>query len=482
MVYFINTYCVIDDAQGHGEGGGTMPFTLWPAQEVVARDLTAYRLTLILKARQLGISWICCAYSLWLCLFHAGKVVIFLSKGELEATELLRRVSALYSRLPDSLKTNVPPLLKGNNSLLAWGNGSRIQSLASSKGAGRSFTASLVVMDEAAFILWANEIYTALKPTIDGGGQLIILSTANGLGNLFHLLWTRAVAKLNDFHTIFLDWRARPGRDEVWYAAQLAEATDRMQVLQEYPATPTEAFIASGRVRFAPEWTEAQSVNQIPTLPVLPLILLKLKQKAEESRRGTLYVYELPQPGRRYVLAADVAEGLETGDYDAGVVIDKETLVEMASLHGHWEPYEYGNMLDTLGKFYNNALVAPERNNHGHATIAALKRGGNANLYKAKDDKFGWLTNVQTKPLSVDALAEVLRDNLCKVRTPAALNEMQIYRVLDDGKTGSPNGYHDDFVMAWALATIIARTYHSSMPLAGRVPAQTKIAQTYHPM
>lgn len=457
-MYFINTYCVIDDAQGHGEGGGTMPFTLWPAQEVVARDLTANRLVLILKARQLGISWICCAYALWICLFQPGKVVIFLSKGELEAIELLRRVSVLFARLPETLKANLPGLQKGNTSLLAWNNESRVQSLASSKGAGRSFTASLVVMDEAAHLTWASEIYTALKPTIDGGGQLIVLSTANGIGNLFHLLWTRAVAKLNQFHTIFLDWRARPGRDEAWYNATRDDSPDPGLMKQEYPASPQEAFLASGRLRFQPEWTEAQAENFTLPLFILPPKLAALKETAETGRRGTLSIYELPQPGRNYILAADIAEGLETGDYDAGVVIDSETRVEMASLHGHWEPDAFGEMLGALGGFYNNALVAPERNNHGHATIAALRRIHYPNLYKAEDDKFGWLTNLKTKPLSIDALAETLRDGHCTVRTPAALNEMQIYKVLDDGKTGSPHGYHDDFVMAWALDIIIART------------------------
>lgn len=426
-----------------------MPFRLWPSQCQVLWDIFTHRLLILLKARQLGISWLCCSYALWLCLFHAGKVVLLFSKGETEANELTRRILALYTRLPDWLKEILPSLVKDNTQVLEWANGSRIQSFASSKGGGRSFTASLVIMDEAAFIMWADEIYTALKPTIDGGGQLIILSTANGLGNLFHLLWTRAVKGLNSFKTIFLPWWARPGRDADWYANQVAESTDPAKVKQEYPASANEAFIASGRSRFDSEWIERQSSNVCASMPRSAL------PDALRSLPG-LSVYSLPETGRKYTLAADVAEGLVHGDYSAAVLIDNETWEEMASLHGHWEPDVYAGYLQTLAAFYG-ATIGVERNNHGHAVLATLKIKNALNVANGMDGKRGWLTNLQTKPLSIDALAEGLRDALVKVRTQSALDEMQIYRILDDGKTGAPDGYNDDWVMAWAIALMITR-------------------------
>lgn len=448
-VYFTDRFGQIDDAQGHGDGSGTMPFNLWPSQADVMRELKANRLVLLLKARQLGISWLCCSYALWLCLFHSGKVVLLFSKGETEANELIRRIQALYDRLPEWLRITLPGITKDNTQVIEWGNGSRIQSFASSKGGGRSFTASLVIMDEAAFIMWADEIYTALKPTIDGGGQLIVLSTANGLGNLFHLLWTRAVAGLNRFKTIFLPWWSRPGRDEEWYAAQVTEYTDPAKVKQEYPATATEAFIASSRARFDNEWIEAQAANVVE--PIVPRTL----PDALRALPG-LRVYKLPEAGRKYALAADVAEGLVHGDYSAAVLIDAETWEEIASLHGHWEPDVYAGYLMVLAEFYS-AVLGVERNNHGHAVLATLKIKNAKNVYEGFDKKRGWLTNLQTKPLSIDALAEGLRDGLVKVRTQAALDEMQIYRILDDGKTGAPDGYNDDWVMAWAIVLMMTR-------------------------
>lgn len=456
---------MIDDAQGHGEGDGTMPFKLWPAQIGVMWQLMVERLIIILKARQLGISWICCAYALWLCLFQAGKFVLIFSKGQNEANEMLSRIRKLYERLPDWLKAAAPQLIKSNTTELEWSNGSRIESLPATKSAGRSLTATLVILDEAAFLLFASELYTALKPTIDAGGQLIILSTANGIGNLFHQLWTRASAGLNKFKTIFLPWWSRPGRDAAWYAAQLAEYTDGAMVKQEYPATAIEAFLVSGRVRFQQAWIAKQAPHLID-----PIDLAHAPERFRPALAAIdgLLFYAPPQLGRRYILAADVAEGTETGDYSAAVLIDAESWVELASLHGHWEPDQYAAYLWALAQVYG-AEIGVERNNHGHAVLVALKNLGAHKIALGHDGKRGWLTNAQTKPQAIDLLAQALRDGSLAVRTQAALEEMAIYRTLKDGDTGAPNGYHDDYVMAWAIALMLARRPSTSTTSKSRV-------------
>lgn len=427
-----------------------MPFKLWPAQVGVMWTLMVERLIIILKARQLGISWICCAYALWLCLFQPGKFVLIFSKGQNEANEMLERVRKLYERLPEWLKEATPQLIRSNTTELAWSNGSRVESLPATKSAGRSLTASLVILDEAAFLLFANELYTALKPTIDAGGQLIILSTANGIGNLFHQLWTRATAGLNKFRTIFLPWWSRPGRNAAWYAAQLAEYTDPGMVKQEYPSSATEAFLVSGRTRFQPDWIAAQAAHVRPGIP---------RSQWPEALRSIdgLTVYQLPRTKQRTIIGADVAEGLEHGDYSTAVVIDATTWEELATLHGHWEPDEYAALLDRLSRAYK-ATIGVERNNHGHAVLATLKTlGARQRIALGNDGRLGWLTTVQSKPEAIDLLATALRDALAHIHTQATLDELQIYRVLKNGTTGAPEGYNDDRVMAWAIALMLAR-------------------------
>lgn len=252
--HFINEHVVIDEPHSVGEaslGIVTVPFKLWPAQvEALARMLSD-KLIIFLKARQIGVTWLACAYGLWLCLTRAGRVVLLFSKTEDDAYELVRRFRIMYTRLPEWMR-EIRKLTTDNEGELEWGNNSRVISRAATKGAGRSFTCSLAILDEFAFMAWGREIYTALKPTIDGGGQLFIISTANGEDNLFHSLWNDAKNLLNNFKAIFLSWRARPTRTDEWRAQVAREALSTALDRQEYPESDLEAFQSTGGESYLP--------------------------------------------------------------------------------------------------------------------------------------------------------------------------------------------------------------------------------------
>ncbi len=241
---FIDQYVIIDDAQDHGDGVGTMPFKLWDAQRTLLEAMDSEQRLLILKARQLGISWLCCAYALHLCLSKPNRLVLTFSIGQEEANEMMRRITAMYDRLPDAIRSE-HPVTKRNTEEIVWQNGSAIHALPSRKSAGSGYTASLIILDEFAKNENAAKLYTAVKPTIDGGGKMIILSTANGAGNLFHDLVTKAQEGVSRFAFRFLPWQSRPGRDQAWYAEVAADAVDSSLMKQEYPETPDEAFEAS---------------------------------------------------------------------------------------------------------------------------------------------------------------------------------------------------------------------------------------------
>lgn len=273
---FIHDLVIIDDAQpGDDAEVAAIPFHLWPAQIALLSDIHTERLLLILKARQLGISWLVCAYVLWLCLFHPGRLVLMFSIGQDEADELLRRVNVMYWRLSAEMRAALDPLTKANTEEMAWANGSRVQSLPARKTAGSGYTASLVVLDEFAKNQWAAELYTAVKPTIDGGGKMIIFSSAQGTGNLFHELCEKAQKGLGRFVLRFLPWWERPGRDATWYADVAADAVQSSLMAQEYPATPDEAFSATNAERFLPSilWWDACREELPPLTPYEPLVL-----------------------------------------------------------------------------------------------------------------------------------------------------------------------------------------------------------------
>lgn len=412
---------------------------------------------------------------LWLCLFYPGQLALVLSKGLLEANEMLRRIRALYERLPEDLRAALPALAgKDNTRELGWSNGSRVMSLAASESAGVSFTASIVVMDEAARMRAASKAFASVKPTIDAGGRLVLLSTANGIGEFFHNIFSKAEQGLSGFTSVFLPWWGRPGRDRAWYEKVLAEAEDPGLVRQDYPGNPVEAFLSSSRTRFAPEAVAAQLANVLDPLwltdrhhgrPTLgpggewPVSLLARygwpgmppgEIPLLPSVPG-LSVYRPPAPGRSYVIGADVAEGLEEGDWCHGVVLDAGSWDEVACLHGRWEPDVYADYLMALSEPYRAAAVV-ERNNHGHAVLGRMKRCHFPRVADGEDGRPGWYTTVKNKPEGASYLSEALNKGSVTVRSLATVHEMQVFSRLPGGRLGAPAGYHDDRVMAWMAA------------------------------
>jgi hypothetical protein len=222
-------------------GSGSAPFILWPAQRTLLNQMTTEKLLVTLKARQLGISWLVCAYALWLCLLHPGQTVLLFSQGQTEANELINRIRFLYTE--HQQLRHFPLLNTDNTQTLEWSNTSRVMSLPATRKAGRSFTASLTVLDEFAFMLFGQELFAAAKPTIDDGGQMFVISSADGNGTPYHRFWQAAQNGKNGFVPVFLPWQARPDRPADFRVRKEAEAFgDTAPVKREYPENDIEAF------------------------------------------------------------------------------------------------------------------------------------------------------------------------------------------------------------------------------------------------
>lgn len=221
-----------------------VPFVPWERQSDILRIMDAERLIVILKPRQVGVSWLACLYALRMCTLYPGQPVLCLSRGQLEANELIHRISFMYHQHADKLW--MPRLISDNTADLAWANGSSVISLAATKNAGRSLTGALVILDEWAFMAWPRQTLAAVKPTIDAGGKLFIISSADGQGSAYHQFWQHAESGRNGYKAIFLPWFAHPDRGPGWRDQKIVEASgDTASVLREYPANPIEAFTAA---------------------------------------------------------------------------------------------------------------------------------------------------------------------------------------------------------------------------------------------
>ena len=207
------------------------------------------RYSLTLKARQIGWSTLVGGHVFHKAFFNNSREIILLSKGEREATKLLQKVKYGYRHLPAWLKKRGPKLLSEHQAKMPFANDSVIESLPSASDPARSATAALVVVDEWAFLTNPDEAWSSIEPVADIGGQIIGLSTANGLGNWFAEEWGKAEMGESKFATYFAPWNAVPERDDAWYEAQ-AKSLPEWQLHQEYPRTPEEAFVKSGRPFF----------------------------------------------------------------------------------------------------------------------------------------------------------------------------------------------------------------------------------------
>lgn len=326
FVYFCDTYCqILSDS---GQGGDWVPFHLWPEQRRVARLLQESRLLVVLKARQLGLTWLVLAFALWLLLFQPIATVLLFSRRDEEATDLLAaRLRGMHDRLPAWLRASGFTTANDHEWALASGSGA----LAFPTTAGDSYTATLAVVDEADLCPDLDRLMRAVKPTSDGGGRMILLSRADKSKpqSAFKRLYAAARQGLKEWLPVFLPWYARPDRDRRWYDVQKSDIFHRTGSLddlnEQYPSSDVEALAPrSLDKRLAPAWLH-QCYEALTPLVQLPTGAPSLP---------ALEVYVPPQPGRSYVLAADPAEGNPTSDDSALTVLDWESGEEMAVLAG----------------------------------------------------------------------------------------------------------------------------------------------------
>ena len=396
--------------------GGPRKFELRGPQIEGFEAFEAHPKVITLKARQIGWTTLVAAYAMWKAFFNDDFTIIFLSRGEREANSILRMVDYGYKRFPQWLRDRGPKRLSESLERFPMANGSLIESLPSKKDPARGRTVNLVVVDEWAFLENAEDAWASIEPITDVGGRLIGLSTANGSGNFFHTWWEKAVAGVGGFHPLFFPWSAVPERDAAWYEQKRQDML-QWQLHQEYPTTPEEAFIKSGNPVF-----DSDALRALVTVDFARGFLLREGKQLASWRAadgGELEIVEFPRPDDAYVIGADVAEGLEHGDASSAHVIGVRSHKVVAHWHGRIDPDLFGEVLADLGYWYGKALVGVEANNHGHTTLAQLRREQYPNIYyqwtldersKKQTRKMGWHTTRVSKPLMIDELGMELRN------------------------------------------------------------------------
>lgn len=453
LVFFLETYVKI---QHPDPEKGSIPFKLRPAQREILETWCVERNSIVLKARQIGWSTLVACYALWLTLFYSDVTIIMLSKGEREAEKLLAKATYAYDRMHAWMRERGPKRLTRNLKKISFDNGASIESMPSKEDPGRSSSASLVVVDEWAFLENAEDAWASIEPIADVGGRIIGLSTANGSGDFFHQFWVKAVTGVTDFKPMFYPWWANDDRDDTWYERQKTTKLE-WQLHQEYPSTAEEAFVKSGNPVFDVDALGAMTPS-VPTQGYLDYLQRGIRGASFiPLQDGEISVWEEPSIAEAYVIGADVAEGLEHGDFSAAYVISLSTFRTVAAYHGHIDTDDFAEVLAALGYRYNTALIGVEANNHGQSTNNHLARVNYPRIYyrrtldtrtKNLRETRGWLTTAASKPLMIDELARALKQGMV-IEDEYAIAELKLYKRDEKGRMGgSP---WDDRVMALAV-------------------------------
>lgn len=207
-----------------------------------------------------------------------------------------------------------------------------------------------------------------------------------------------------------------------------------------------------------------------------------------------LWVIAFPEPGKEYAIGVDVGSGDPLGDWNVAIVLDALTLEEVCVYRNRHDPTEFGSELYDLGSWYNDALIGVETNRSGGATLSSLKGLSYPRLYampeylktprvRRKADgsfdgqqqhlsppKFGWNTSGRTKPVAMNNFRHLLNQDSCRFHNTTLMAEMLKFAHLKEG-FGHSNLYglgalkgHDDHVMAFAIALMVAKDMHVEPP------------------
>ena len=420
---------------------GLVPFDLYPYQEKMFKHFKDNRFSIILACRQSGKSISSVVYLLWYACFNPEKTIAILANKGAVAREMLSRITLALENLPYFLQPGCKALNKGS---VEFSNNSKIIASATSGSSIRGLSINLLFLDEFAFVENDAQFYTSTYPVVSAGKdtQIIITSTANGVGNVYHKLWEGAVQKTNEFIPFRVDWWDVPGRDEKW-KQETINNTSELQFEQEFGNT----FHGRGNTLI--------SANH----------LLAQQSKDPEFFKDNLYIYEQPIDEHEYVITVDVAKG-RGQDYSTFTVIDvsSQPFTQVAVFRdNNISPMLLPDLLYKYGKTYNDAYIVIESNDQGAVVCNGLYYDLEyENMFvesSIKANALGVTMTRRVKRIGCSGIKDLIEQGKLKIQDSQTIVEMSTFVSKGNSFMAiAPN--HDDLMMnlvlfAWFTTTDI---------------------------
>jgi hypothetical protein len=525
------------------EGGQPVEFRLNAGQRKVM-DVFEERLAsdepirlIVLKSRRHGISTLCSGLGYWKTSTAAFVKGIVIAHKK-DVTQELFLTTKLFHDLDKRrmLPGALPQTLASNEKALRFGvpvkdrkdaedlglQSSLLVETAEGSGVAVGLTLQFAHMSEVS--KWANPkimagLGIALSKTPGSVG--IMESTAEGFDPVFKPTWDKAVEGKNEWTPVFLSWLIDekwstplgPKEKDSWeftdryerdlhevHGASLEQLKWRRMMIaspecfrpgvrpedvfkQEFPTTPEEAFLGSGKHFFLPEALsnlEKSSKGPKPPLRRVTLVSpLKTRERGfgewgpvipliREDRYGVVEMWEDPQPGEDYCLGGDVAEGLSRGDASVAYLLRRSNQRVVAKVKGQTlEPDDFAEQCALLGWLYGTALLGIEVNGPGILANKTLRTLHYKRVFQEKDvtridepekEVFGWRTTPGNRRFILEELEMALRLGEFGMPDVEFYRQAPDFQLVDVGTEGNLHtrpqavpGKHDDEIMAAAV-------------------------------
>ena len=433
-------YCKLEDSATND----TISFVFWPHLQELVKVFKRERYVVILKAKQVGISYMLAFYALWKVLTVKNFRVLILSSSGDASVVLLNKIKDAWKLLPLWLAV---PYDKWNETEVSFPSmGSSIVAFASTEYPSVGETASLVIMDEEDFHRFPLSDWSAAAPTASAGGQIMMVSTRlKKTGeSLFYRTYTQAKEKLNNFYPIFIGVLARPDRDMDWY-----ERERRNYIGEEWAHDENNPL------------TEEQALSPIIGEGYFNgerlKVMLDNSSAPMEVRQDFISIYSLFDGTVAYGIGADISQGIG-GDYQAAILLGKRGLKteDIAVIHNNkLRPETFAFHSANLAHEYNDPIIGAEANAVGISYLNPLDNLEYHNIYMRDQDKthpkMGWWTSGEKKELMLIELAQAIEKGDIVIRHKPTINQLFQFIRGNNGKPVSI-GAHDDLVMALAIA------------------------------
>ena len=338
----------------------------------------------------------------------------------------------MLENIPFFLQPGCKAVNKGS---IEFSNNSRILAAATSGSSIRGLSVNLLFLDEFAFVENAAEFYSSTYPVVSAGKdtKVIITSTANGLGNIYHKLWEGAVQSTNEFKPFRIDWWDVPGRDEEW-KKQTVSNTSELQFDQEFGNN----FHGTGNTLI--------SGNK----------LLGMKAKPPIYTQESVKVYDRPLAKHDYMMFVDVAKG-RGQDYSTFNLVDISTrpFKQVAVYRdNNISPILFPDIIYKYAKTYNEAYVVIESNDQGAVVCNGLYYDLEyENVFVesvVKKNAIGIEMNRKVKRIGCSNIKDLVERDQINIVDADTIVEFSTFIAKGNSYEAS-DGNHDDLVMNFVL-------------------------------